>query len=50
MFHELVDYNRFGEVSEKSGLQTFLYIAGNRIGAERNDRDVRGYRVFSQDF
>ena len=47
--HELVDLDRLGEIAEESGLQAFLDVARDRVGAERDHRDVRRGRVFGED-
>ena len=48
--HELVDLDGLGEIVEESGLEALLDVAGHRIGAERDDRDMRRRRVCAQDF
>ena len=48
--HELVDLDGLGQVVEESGLEASLDIAGHRVGAQRDDRDMRRRRVGAQDF
>lgn len=39
---EFRDFDRLGQVPEKTRLQPLLDIARHGVGAERNDRDMRG--------
>ena len=48
--HELVDLDGLGEIPEESCLQALPDVARHGIRAEGHDGDVRGDRVFAQDF
>src|SRR5580658_3869108 len=47
-FHELVDLNRLGEITEESCLETLLNIAGYCVGTECNYRNVQCGRIFGE--
>src|SRR5580700_16110 len=48
--HELIDLDGFGEIAEKSRKQALLDVAGHGIRTERHYRNVRGGRIFTEDF
>ncbi len=48
--HEFFDLDGLGEIAEESRLQALLDVARHGVGAEGDDGDVRGGRVFAQDF
>ena len=48
--HELVDLEGFGDVVQETGLEGPFDVIRYRIGAERNDGDMRRRCISAQDF
>ena len=47
--HELVDFDRLGEIAEESCCQALLHVARHGVGAERHHGQCAGHRVLRQD-